>query len=180
MALFFFSDQMNGRSFGLEANFKPSANSLLPYCARKSHTCPSQLPWSSHLLLQPCKIIGSLFYYTSERAASLLGLCHWHLREKAIMICWSFHTAGNATLLLLCEVLIQPLWFRVTAQQVSMDQPWCLSPSRSFLAIQKTKQDLTLFRHLDFLACTHAQRAEGEKCLLFLRVEVYTLVSGML
>ena len=42
--------------------------------------------------------------------------------------------------------------------------PWCLSPSRGFLILQKTKQDLTLYRHLDFLACTHRGLKVRDAC----------------
>lgn len=56
------------------------------------------------------------------------------------MICWSFDTAGNATVLSLFQVLIQTL----TSFHSQCKSDVCMSSLKCFLTLQRTKQGLTL------------------------------------
>ena len=145
---------------------------------RKSHTVPftaSLVITSAASALQNNWVIVLLHQWESCESVRIMSLTFaWKGTHDMLVISHSWECNSVA---IVWSSHPTPLISCHSPTSVN-GSPWCLSPSRGFLAIQKAKQDLTLFRHLDFLACTHAQRAEGERCLLFLRVEVYTLVAG--
>lgn len=148
---------MNGRSFGLGSNFKPGKQFAALLCPKITHSAPFTaylVITSAASALQNNWVIVLLHQWESCESVRIMSLTFawkqqsWYAGHfnnswecNSVAIVWSSHP----TPLISCH------------SPTSVNgSPWCLSPSRGFLAIQKTKQD-QLFRH--FLVCTYAQRA---------------------